>query len=120
MTSFTVLPKYPALLWMLAVVAACTVPGSSLPSTSLLEYDKLIHFLIFVPFGWLWMAALRMPVQRRTWLVLGGGALFAVLTELYQSLLPFQRHPDPYDALADTLGACAGVLFYRLRPRSRT
>ena len=97
-----------------------SLPGSSLPSTSLLEYDKLLHVLQFVPLGWLWMAALRTPVRRRTWLVLGGCALFAVLTELYQGLLPFERHPDPYDALADTLGACAGVLFYRLRHRSHT
>lgn len=112
-------PKLFALLWTLAILAACTVPGSSLPSTKVWEFDKLVHFAMFAGFGWLWMAALAYPLGRRALVVLGCGVAYAVLTELYQGILPFDRSPDPYDTLANTAGLCVSLLlFYRYTRRA--
>lgn len=108
-----------ALLWTLVILAACTVPGSTLPSLTLWEFDKLIHFALFAGFGGLWMRALACPLGRRMAGVLLAGIAFALLTEWYQGLLPWPRTPDLLDALADSLGTLAGVVAYRLRQPSR-
>jgi VanZ family protein len=105
-----------ALLWTLGILAACTVPGQSLPDVSLFEFDKLIHFALFAVFGWLWMAALQ-ATARGLLLTLAGGVAYAVLTEFYQAVLPYARTPDPADALANALGLGAGVLLFHLRKR---
>lgn len=106
-----------ALLWTLAILAACTIPGSSLPSVSLFEHDKLIHMALFAVFAWLWMAALPLSFGRRSALVMATGVAYAVLTEVYQGLLPFDRRPDPLDAVADIAGVTLGILIFVLARR---
>jgi VanZ family protein len=99
-----------AILWTLGIVAACSLPGRSLPQSGLFEFDKLIHAALFFGFGVLWLLALQAPLPLRRWRVLFVGLAFAVLTEVYQGVLPFERFPDPYDALANGLGLCAALL----------
>jgi VanZ family protein len=108
-----------AVLWTLAILVACTLPGSSLPSTSLWEYDKVGHFVLFAVFGWLWMRALPASSRVVTLSVLAGGIFYAVGTEIYQGLLPFDRHPDPYDALANIAGLFAGMIAYSWKASAR-
>ena len=98
-----------ALGWTLGIVAACTIPGSSLPSSDLWEADKLIHFGLFVGFGALWMLGLTGPVQRRALWVIVTGLAFAGGTEVYQGWLPFGRSPDVFDALANSVGLVVSV-----------
>lgn len=94
--------------------------GASIP-----HLDKLVHAV-----AWAMLALGTWPVvavSRRTrgWsvrarflLVVGLGALFGVLVELVQGLVP-SRSADPWDALADTLGAALGALFCLWRERRR-
>lgn len=109
-----------AVAWTLGILAACTLPGAAIPAPQLWDFDKLAHFSLFAGFGWLWMRALEHDLYRRALAVLAAGVAYAVLSELYQGLLPWPRTPDPYDALADAAGAAAGVLLYVLRHRPRT
>ena len=102
-----------ALLWTLGILAGCSIPGKDLPQVDLVSFDKVVHFVIFGGFGWLWMRALRKPLIAKTWWVLTTGVAYAVLTEVYQGLLPFERTPDPNDALANALGLVAAVLLFR-------
>ncbi len=102
-----------AIAWTLGILAACTIPGSDLPKINVVSFDKAAHFVVFAGFGWLWMWALRETPQK-TWRVLAGGFAYAVLTEIYQGLLPFDRTPDLMDALANALGVLAAVLVYRV------
>jgi len=97
--------KLLALLWTLGILAACSIPGTSLPSVSLWEFDKVAHFALFFGFGALGLWAYP---KRAGWVLLAGLA-YAVGTEFYQGLLPWPRTPDPYDALANTIGLFAGV-----------
>lgn len=103
-----------AIVWTLGILAACSVPGKDLPEISFYSFDKIAHFAIFAGFGWFWMAALQNLLTRRTAYVLVSGLAYAALTEVYQGLLPFDRTPDPYDALANALGLLTAVLVYRL------
>lgn len=102
-----------AILWTLGILAACSIPGSDLPDIDIVSFDKFVHFVVFAGFGWLWMTALRGPLTHTTRWVLGAGIAYAVLTEIYQGLLPFERTPDPVDALANTVGLVIAILLYR-------
>lgn len=107
-------PVLAAAAWTAGILIACSIPGSSLPDTALLSYDKVAHFVLFAGLGWLWMRALRIPLLRRAAVVLACGLAYAVLSEVYQGLLPFERAPDVYDALADSAGVATAVLLYVL------
>ncbi len=106
-----------ALGWTLAIVVSLSLPGESLPDVPVLGFDKLVHVVLFAVFGWLWMAALEVPLRRRTWGVLAAGLLFAGLSEVYQGALIPGRIGDPYDAVANALGLGAAVFLYRYRLR---
>ena len=108
-----------AIVWTLGILAACSIPGQDIPSINLFSFDKIAHFIVFAGFGWLWMRALAGPMRRRTAYVLAFGLAYAALTEVYQGLLPFDRTPDPKDALANALGLLTAVLTYRLLKRER-
>jgi VanZ family protein len=101
------LPYLPALLWALVLVL---VGGSSdLPTRPAIEHlDKLEHFTAYgvlgVLLGWGWLTAGRRPAW---WLLLGLAVLLGAVDEYRQSLLPL-RAGDPFDWLADALGATAG------------
>lgn len=97
--------------WTLGIVVACSIPGSSLPSSDLWEADKLIHFGLFAGFGTLWMLSLTGSARRRALWVLGTGLAFAGGTEVYQGWLPFGRSPDVLDALANGAGLLVSVGF---------
>lgn len=109
-----------ALLWTLAILAACSIPGSDLPDPGIPSLDKAVHLGIFFGFGILWMRALDGRVRRRAGWVLAGGFAYAVFTEFWQGWLPFDRSPDPADALANALGVVLGVLAYRMWLRWKT
>lgn len=97
-----------ALAWTLLCLALFSVPGQDLPP-DLVSFDKVAHLGLFAVLGALWMRALSLS----GWpYVLIGGALFAIGTELYQGWLPWERHPDPYDVLADTVGLVLGMAGY--------
>lgn len=95
--------------WTLGILTACTIPGTALPSTTLWDFDKAIHFLLFAGFGWLWLKALPWRLRTRLGAVLGTGLAFAILSEFYQGILPWEREPDLLDALANTLGLLAAL-----------
>jgi VanZ family protein len=101
-----------AIAWTVFCLVLFTIPGQDIPP-QLLSLDKVAHLGLFAVLGVLSMRALP-----RIWpWVLLGGIAFAVGTELYQGLLPWERIPDPYDALADTLGLALGIGLFFLLPR---
>ena len=106
-----------AFFWTLGILAACSIPGRDLPEVDIASLDKLVHFVVFAGFGWLWMHALRAETPARTALVVVAGLVYAGLTDVYQGLLPFDRTPDPFDALANASGLLVAVLLYHLLRR---
>ncbi|OZC02521.1 hypothetical protein [Rubricoccus marinus] len=97
-----------ALLWTLIIIAACSVPGHTIPSFNLFSEDKLYHIVAFLGFGLAWTWAGAKP---RT--VLWSGLALAIGTELWQSLPFIGRYADPLDALADMIGV--GLSLYVAR-----
>lgn len=108
-----------AVAWTLLILAACSLPGRSLPSTTLIAFDKAAHALMFAGFGLLWMHTLSHPLWARARWVLLAGLLYAIGTEGYQGLLPFERTPDSLDVLANMAGLLLAVGGYVLWRRFR-
>ena len=107
--------RFVAVLWTLLILVACSLPGRDLPRIDVVSFDKVAHFIMFAGFGGLWAHAFPSLSGRRTAWVLVVGLAFAILTEIYQSFLPFERTPDPYDALFNALGLCTAVVICHLR-----
>ena len=98
----------PAVLWTMLVIVLLSLPGSLLPDSSLMEFDKLAHFGLFALGVMLWLRAAR-PSPAARMLVVVLSLAFAPASEWYQSMLGGGRTADPMDALADGLGVLAGV-----------
>lgn len=103
-----------AVLWSAAILVAVAMPGSYVPGP-VWPVDKVVHFVLFAGFSWLWMRAL--PGARVAIVVVG--LLYAVLTEVAQTLIPGERTGDPMDALANVVGVAAGVLAIRFSRRRK-
>jgi len=99
-------PLWPAVLWSIIVVILLTVPTSSLHSSDMLEWDKVVHFGLFFVMTWLWLVAAGHRGRGVSILILVGAIAFAFASEWYQHLLPI-RSMDIYDALADSAGSVA-------------
>lgn len=107
-----------AVLWTLLILALCSMPGDNLPDLDLVSADKLGHFVLFAGFGWLWSWGSPREYRRSAPFVIAAGLVFAVGTEIYQGLLPFERDPSTADAIANTLGLLSGVWLYGRSRRS--
>ncbi|HLT48686.1 MAG TPA: VanZ family protein [Rubricoccaceae bacterium] len=94
-----------ALLWTLALVVGLSLPGDELPDLSVLSADKLLHAGAFFGLGVLWLWAYPRAAGR----ILAAGLAFAVLSEVYQHLMPIDRLFSLYDALADAVGLALGL-----------
>lgn len=108
-----------AALWTLAIVVALSIPGDDVPDVDVVAIDKVVHAAVFAGFAVLWMAALGGSVARRAAVVAATGVAFAVLSELYQGWLPWERTPDVLDAAADVAGLLLGMAGYLAWRRRR-
>ena len=106
-----------AIGWTLLILAGCSIPGNDIPDIGfdLFEGDKLIHFTFFLVFGWLWSKALPERLPGKIFWVGLVGLLYGVGTEIYQGMLPWDRTPDPMDAIANMLGLFMSILVYGWR-----
>lgn len=101
-------------MWAAAIFTASSIPSARLPAPAFSGADKLVHVAIFALLGWLVARASR----RGPAAALGAGA-YGALDELHQRFTP-GRFMDPWDALADLVGASAGAAAWALgETRSR-
>jgi len=88
----------------------------------LLTYPRIEFFanvLLFVPLGYL----LTLILVRERWMVLPISFLTTVVIETVQAIALSARTPSVLDIIANTAGACAGMLlaaFVELLARSRS
>ena len=105
--------RWPAILWTLLILLACSWPGRDLPAAPVVGFDKIVHIGLFTGWSFLWLVALP---GRGTWVVLTGIA-YGIFLEFYQQWLPFDRSFDWWDAAADGLGVLIGYLLYYVSQR---
>ena len=113
----------PCVLYLLLIVAASSIPGSSLaPVEVALSWDKLIHALEYAGLTWLVWRALVLEYQaprgwRRAVVLVVVAVCIGGLDELYQSQVS-GRYSSIYDVVADGVGGAvvATVSLFRARP----
>ena len=101
----------PTALWAAVVLVATSIPGSNVPDGPA-GADKLVHFALYAILGALAARArlqeLRGPVVPAMLRLLAAIALFAVIDEVHQQLVP-GRSADVRDVAADLAGAAVAI-----------
>jgi hypothetical protein len=87
---------------LLVTTVMLLVPGEDLSSNA--PDDKVSHLLTFavLALSGRWARVRPLPLA-------AGLTAYAAVTELLQALLPFDRHGDPRDLLADVAGMLVGL-----------
>ncbi|MBV8254970.1 MAG: VanZ family protein [Chitinophaga sp.] len=111
----------PAAAWIILILVLCTLPGKDIPSSSFLEkihFDKFVHFGLFG--GIVFFLSLSVYWQRKKvspglfvlFVLISAG--YGLAIEFVQKYYTVDRSFDLYDALADAIGAIAGVWVFRI------
>ncbi|RQO31503.1 hypothetical protein DBR32_05975 [Taibaiella sp. KBW10] len=96
--------------WAALIFVGCLLPGKDIPSLSIFEYDKLVHFGIFAALAFLLLCIFRNPSFIQSFRVLFFCSAYGYALEVLQgSGWVTGRSFDLYDALADGLGALMGI-----------
>lgn len=95
-------------LMLAAVIATSLLPARDLPPTPFSGFDKVEHFLAYAALSA--YAVMLLPRVRIQALVAAGLIALGIGLEFAQSALTDSRQADSADALANALGALAGLL----------
>ena len=117
------------LLYLAVLMYLCFGEFTGIPDTPGrflgMESDKIVHFLMFLPFPVLSYFALP-RLTRKTWhslflaaCILALGAVFAAGTEFIQDFLPY-READTADFMADFLAICLSTVIILIIDLNRT
>lgn len=96
-----------AIAWSIAIFAGLSLPTDVAPNVG--GSDKNVHAIIFAAFAFLWRRAGLSELHTLAW-----GIAYAVLSEVYQAVMPIGRSGDVEDALADGFGLLIGLALARL------
>ncbi|MCE5230917.1 VanZ family protein [bacterium] len=99
----------PLTLWIVAIMAACLVPGDDIPKIRV--SDKLVHGLMYAGLGWLMLRAWvrdRQPTGAAVLLVALVATAWGFYIECLQVLTP-DRSFDILDEASNVIGAAVGI-----------
>ena len=102
---------------ILIILSLVPIPDLGLPRFKLLEFDKLIHFIMYLIFALIWGLKIENFLERKmeisAYLILFGLGL-----EILQHLLPFGRYFDLGDFVANSIGVLFGIfILYYLKKK---
>ncbi|TAL61311.1 MAG: VanZ family protein, partial [Bacteroidetes bacterium] len=101
-------------LWASLILLLCLMPGKDLPSITLFEFDKIVHFGIYMIlsllmyYGWKKQNAFLSLHEKTVLKILILTFAYGFAVEVIQELFTADRHFDILDALANSAGAVAG------------
>ncbi|MBV7533679.1 VanZ family protein [Chitinophaga sp. sic0106] len=111
----------PVTIWVILILVLCTMPGKDVPTNSFLEkihFDKIVHFGLFG--GIVFFLNLAIYWQKKK-VSTGLQVLFVLFAASYGLAIEFiqkyyaeGRSFDLVDAVADTIGAIAGVFVFKI------
>lgn len=111
------------IIWAAIIFFVYSIPGGDIVYQdlwSLLKFDKLVHMGIFALWVNMLIVAFKKqstsrPLKQNARLVAVSFALaYGGILEFYQSKWFIDRTTDPYDFIANTLGAFIGLLVFRI------
>jgi VanZ family protein len=102
-----------AILWTIFIASSCLLPAAAFRSFSfdtLLELDKVIHFVLYAVFILLWALAIRDVSMKQKIGLLLIGVTYGILIEVLQSTMALGRSYDIGDIVSNTVGCIVGVI----------
>ena len=114
----------PPLVWAAIILLINSIPSNDLGVVAPYSFpgaDKIVHATLYAVLGWLGARAAggeNLNYAAGAW-ALASISIFAVADEWHQQFVA-GRAADPLDWLADTLGACTGVLIFAWRQRMQS
>lgn len=118
-------PFIPFILWTIIILILLGIPGTKIPKIpSFLEWltwDKLIHFILFGIFCYLflWGIYKQKIIHKQHYITsLLIGVFYSGLTEILQHYVFIKRSGNWFDFLADIIGCILGCfLFYWIQKK---
>ena len=105
-----------SILWATLILVLCLMPGKDLPSITIWEFDKVVHFTLYILlslmmyYGWKKQHSFT-SLHRHTFIkILAITFAYGFAVEIMQEFFTNDRHFDIFDALANSIGAVAGSL----------
>ena len=104
-----------AIFWTITITILSLVSLKGLPTITTLKFkDKIIHFMFYFVFVFLWSIALKGKNIKILKIALFA-ILYGIVIEVLQSAITLNRQADVFDALANSFGACTAVLFLKFK-----
>ena len=92
----------------LIILSLIPIPDLGIPRFQLLEFDKLVHFMMYFSLTILWSFASK-NLYNSNFKLLLFAIFFGFVLEIFQHMLPFGRYFDLGDLLANSLGVIFGI-----------
>lgn len=95
-------------------MGVCLMPGRDLPSVSLWEFDKIVHFWVYLVLavllylGWEKQSSYPWFHQQTALKIIITCVVYGFAVEVLQEWLTADRHFDVFDAVANGLGGLTG------------
>ena len=107
------------ILWAIVIFVLCSVPGDSLPHTSMVSipyFDKMVHFGLFFIMGILLISELKYQTKLGTFsitlIIFAIVAVYGGTIEILQEHFFINRSGDFWDLCADIAGGVCSVPMY--------
>lgn len=113
----------PAVLWAILLFFLSSLPSESVPTLKIKHEDLVLHFLVYVIFGYFLGIATRPSLRTNALkgfiIAVLVGIAYGATDEFHQTFVP-GRLATVSDFIADSLGAVAGLSVYTIRLRKKT
>lgn len=105
------------IIWSVLILVLTTIPPSAIPSVAFRHIDKVVHFGLFLIFGFFLAGVVKVKWKSnifRNWIlvtiVLATG--YGIAVEILQNYVP-GRTSDLIDVFFNFIGALSGVYLFR-------
>lgn len=108
----------PPFIWGLIIFIVSSIPSDKIPNIQIFGIDKIVHIFAFFVFGYLvfrsinYSKGVNYSFKKIATYVIIIVAIFGVIDELYQGLIP-GRTTDFFDFVADLIGGILSIVFQK-------
>ena len=95
------------ILYIIAILAVSTIPGSKIPKFNIWSFDKILHIIEYFILAFLAINAIKIPSMRIVILIVIIGFAYGVFNEIWQGIVA-DRYASVYDAIANGVGMIVG------------
>lgn len=106
-----------AFFWTGLITWLSLVSFENIPkvSVSIPGKDKIIHFVFYFVFVFLWTKALNIQKWKQQIIMVLSAIFYGIIIEIFQDVFTLTRNADIFDIVANTFGAIIGCLFVRIK-----